>query len=502
MPAIDGFWELWTRIDELERVVIDPERKEWRLAFTSFSQVLERQAERDTTVTLDAVFRLTDDEGIESIPLLPYRPDKQQVTLTTLHQAKGLEFDVVYIANAVEGVFPDLRRGRRMLRPELLSPERTTNPEAQHLFQIQEEMRLAYTAMTRARSKVVWTATSAGVDQGEHRPSRFLMAAAEPGSGPGLPEEQEGPPVSLSEAEVSLRRTLLDPGAAAFDRLAAAQILARPPGPWWNPMAFAGVPAPGPERPILEQTFRLSPSQADAYTNCPRQYALERRLRLSDSSSPYAALGTLVHSALEAAERDVVGSGKTHADLEDAMRHLERVWAGADFGTPQLDQAWLGHARDTVLRLYGAWPSDGMPIELEKKVESEIGGVEWVGFIDRLEKGPNGLRVIDYKTSKSPPSIPEAKQSVQLGFYASAVANETGEPVAAAEMWFPRKEAKSVTKRSFDMDLLPEVMETMEEVTAGILEERWEPRVNNRCNRCDFRLSCPAWAEGKGAYLP
>ena len=46
-----------------------------------------------------------------------------------------------------------------MLRPELLSPERTTDPEAQHLFQVQEEMRLAYTAMTRARSRVVWTAT-------------------------------------------------------------------------------------------------------------------------------------------------------------------------------------------------------------------------------------------------------------------------------------------------------------------------------------------------------
>ena len=502
MPAIDGFWDLWTTIDELERVVLDPERKEWRLAFTSFSQVLERQAERDPTVTLDAVFRLSDEDGIESIPLLPYRPDEQQVTLTTLHQAKGLEFEVVYIANAVEGVFPDLRRGRRMLRPELLSPERTTNPEAQHLFQVQEEMRLAYTAMTRAKSKVVWTATSAGVDQGEHRPSRFLMAAAAPGSGPGLPEERVGAPVSLSEAEVSLRRTLLDPGAAAFDRLAAAQLLARPPVPWWNPLTFAGVPAPGPDQPILGESLRLSPSQAGAYVTCPRQYALERRLRLSDTFSPYAELGTLVHTALEAAEKEMIGSGKTHADLVDAMRHLERVWAEADFGTPQLDQAWLSHARETVVRLYEQWPSEGVPIELEKKVESEIGGVEWVGYIDRLERGPDGLRVIDYKTSKSPPSIPEAKESVQLGFYASAVAEETGEPVVAAEMWFPRNVAKSVTRRSFDMDLLPEVRETMEEVTTAILEERWEPRVNNRCNRCDFRLSCPAWAEGKGAYLP
>ena len=330
----------------------------------------------------------------------------------------------------------------------------------------------------------------------------FSWRPAEPGVGPGLPEEQDGPPVSLSEAEVSLRRTLLDPGATSFDRLAAAQLLARPPKPWWDPMAFAGVPAPGPDQPILEESLRLSPSQAGAYITCPRQYALERRLGLSDTFSPYAELGTLVHAALEAAEKEVIGSGKTHADLADALKHLESVWAEADFGTPQLDQAWLRHAREAVLRLYEKWPSDGVPLEVEKEVETEIGGVQWVGFIDRLERGADGLRVVDYKTSKNPPSITEAKESVQLGFYASAVGEETGEPVVAAEMWFPRKPAVSVTRRSFDMELLPDVMETMEEVTDSILAERWEPKVNSRCNKCDFRLSCPAWAEGKGAYLP
>jgi superfamily I DNA/RNA helicase/RecB family exonuclease len=500
--AVEGFWELWTTIAELERVVLDPARKGWRLAFTSFSQVLERQAERDPAVTLDRVFALSDEDGIESTPLLPYRPTEHQVTLTTLHQAKGLEFDVVYIANAVEGVFPDLRRGRRMLRPELLSPERTTDPEAQHLFQIQEEMRLAYTAMTRAKSKVVWTATSAGVDQGEHRPSRFLMAAGEPGAAPGPPEEVDADPVSLSEAEVVLRRTLLDPGAAVFERLAAAQVLARPPMPWWNPMAFAGVPAPGPERPILEPGLRLSPSQADAYATCPRRYALERRLRLSDTFSPYAALGTLVHSALEAAENEVVGSGKMHADRADALSHLEKVWAGADFGTPQLDQAWLAHARETVNRLYEKWPGDGEPVELEKEVRTEIGGVEWVGVIDRLERSPDGLRVIDYKTSSSAPKKDDVSRSIQLGFYSAAVERDAGEPVVAAEMWFPRAKTVSVTTRSFDLALLPEVIETMVELTSHIQAENWEPRINERCNKCDFRLSCPAWAEGRGAYLP
>jgi putative RecB family exonuclease len=267
-------------------------------------------------------------------------------------------------------------------------------------------------------------------------------------------------------------------------------------------MAFAGVPEPGPNRPILGPSLRLSPSQADSYLTCPRRYALERRLRLSDSFSPYAALGTLVHSALEAAERESIGTGRAHAELDDALSHLERLWAEADFGTPQLNEAWLGQARHALIRLYGAWPGDGIPIELEKEVRTEIGGVEWVGFIDRLERGPAGLRVVDYKTSKRAPAVDEVKRSVQLGFYATAVEEEMGEPVIEAQMWFPRHESKSVTTRSFDMDLLPEVRQAMGEVTAAILDEAWEPRVSDRCKTCEFRRSCPAWAEGKGAFLP
>jgi superfamily I DNA/RNA helicase/RecB family exonuclease len=505
LPAVDGFWEIWTRLDSLERIVLDTDRRDWRLAFTSFSQVLERQAERDPTVTLARLFELTEDERFESTPLLSHRPTEARVILTTLHQAKGLEFDVVYIANAVEGIFPDLRRGRRMLRPELLSPERTTDPEAQHLFQVQEEMRLAYTAMTRAKLRVVWTATSAGVDQGEHRPSRFLAAAADPDAteAPGLPVESVGPPVTLAEAEVNLRRTLLDPTALAVDRLAAAHLLAHPEGEWWSPLTFAGVALPGPNSPIIGNSLRLSPSQADSYGSCPRQYALERRLRLNDSSSPYAHFGTLVHGALEAAERETLGSGKAHADLADALNHLEKEWATADFGTPQLNAAWLKHGREAITKLYTTWPSqDGIPVELEKRVEAVIGDVPWIGFIDRLERTAAGLRVVDYKTTKSPPTQKDASQSIQLGFYAAAVADELGEAVIDAQMWFPRSGTKSVATRSLDMSLLPEVRETMEEVARSIREENWEPRVSGRCERCRFRMSCPAWPQGEGAYLP
>jgi ATP-dependent exoDNAse (exonuclease V) beta subunit len=130
-----------------------------------------------------------------------------------------------------------------MLRPELLSPERTTDPQAQHLFQVQEEMRLAYTAMTRARLRVVWTATDAGVDQGENRPSRFLIAAAGvPSDSIGTPIERTRDPVTIAEAEVQLRRLLFDPAADPLARLTAVTVLAEADARWWDPAGFPGVP--------------------------------------------------------------------------------------------------------------------------------------------------------------------------------------------------------------------------------------------------------------------
>jgi len=502
--AVNGFWEAWTRLEEVPSIVSDPDRIEWRKTWTAFGQVLSRQAERDPDLSLARFFELTEDEGFEATPLLSARSAGERVTLTTLHQAKGLEFDVVFIANAVEGVFPDLRRSRRMLRPELLSPERTTDPLAQHLFQLQEEMRLAYTAMTRARLRVVWTATDAGVDQGERRPSRFIVAASASGrlADLGLPPEETRDPVTLSEAETALRRDLLDPTASATKRLAALSVLANPSDPWWDPHSFAGVAQVGPDSPIIGGELLLSPSQADSYKRCPRKYALERRLRLGDASGPYAHFGTLVHDALEMAEREILGTGKIHTELERAIHYLTVVWAKADFGTPELNTAWMGKAIETITRLYENWPNgDGFPIELEKKVTMVINEVEWLGYVDRLEQTSSGLRVVDYKTSATAISGAEAKVSIQLGFYASAVMADGGD-VEQAQLWFPRVATKSVSTRDLDLDQMDEIKTEMAEITSSIRAEDWAPRVGKPCTRCSFRLSCPAWPEGKGAYLP
>jgi RecB family exonuclease len=360
-------------------------------------------------------------------------------------------------------------------------------------------MRLAYTAMTRARSRLVWTATDAGVDQGEHRPSRFLLAAAgDEKLGP--PREAEREPVTLREAETSLRRSLLDAGAGPARRLAAARLLGAPDRPWWDASTFAGAVTPGPDTPVISGPFRLSPSQADSYQRCPRRYVMERRLRLGDSSSVYAHFGELTHQVLEVAEGEVISKGRRHADLGRVLAIVDQVWETAQFGTPQLNDAWKAKAVEMLTKLYERWPGKGEPVEVELTVESEIAGVRWFGRIDRLERSDEGLRVVDYKTGTSAPRADDAAESVQLGFYAMAVAAAHG-AVVASEMWLPRVKSMSVTTRQLSMHLLPEVEEKLAAITREIAAQNWAPRVSGECSRCAFRRSCPAWPEGRGAFL-
>jgi RecB family exonuclease len=136
---------------------------------------------------------------------------------------------------------------------------------------------------------------------------------------------------------------------------------------------------------------------------------------------------------------------------------------------------------------------------VEEIVEAVIEGVSWMGKVDRVEETEEGLTVVDYKTSSTAATKEEAAESLQLGFYATALG--AGRTVTRAEMWFPRVNTRSVSTRSLDMSRLDEVKEQMAQVAVSVRSEAWEPTPGSHCRRCQFRLSCPAWPEGRGAYL-
>ena len=119
-----------------------------------------------------------------------YQSDADMLSLITLHAAKGLEFDVVFIAGLEESLFPTGRA---------VEAEGGFNPDPRPM---EEERRLAYVGMTRARQRLylshAWQrATRRGPGTSwMAEPSRFLIEIpAELMSGPRLgarPEDGDG----------------------------------------------------------------------------------------------------------------------------------------------------------------------------------------------------------------------------------------------------------------------------------------------------------------------
>ena len=113
----------------------------------------------------DAVDRLLEETALVA-DQDSYEKDADAVTLITLHAAKGLEFDVVFITGLEEGVFPHSRA---------LEDSR----------QMEEERRLAYVGLTRARHRLYLTHAVEARDVGQ---GWLLRPVALPARDPGRPD--------------------------------------------------------------------------------------------------------------------------------------------------------------------------------------------------------------------------------------------------------------------------------------------------------------------------
>ena len=102
-----------------------------------------------------------DDAVLSDDHLQSQKENKLGVTLSTIHSVKGMEFDYVFIMGMEENLFPNTSKVMKE-------------------FELEEERRIAYVAITRARKKLFMTYTSNRLLYGSffsNEPSRFLLEA-------------------------------------------------------------------------------------------------------------------------------------------------------------------------------------------------------------------------------------------------------------------------------------------------------------------------------------
>jgi putative RecB family exonuclease len=249
-------------------------------------------------------------------------------------------------------------------------------------------------------------------------------------------------------------------------------------------------------------TPALSPSRAADFKQCPLLYRFRTVDKLEGPPSPAAARGTLVHSVLEhvfelpAAERTV----------DAAVRLLPKRWSALAEERPELvemieasddldDVTWLEGAAELVERWFELEdPQRLEPAERELYVETEIEGLTLRGIVDRLDVAADGaMRVVDYKTGRSPREGFEAKALFQMKFYALVLSRLRGEIPKVLQLVYLGD--RQVVRYVPDEQDLRGMERNVKAVWAAVRRAAetgdWRPRRSRLCGWCDFRDLCP-----------
>ncbi|HET6560749.1 MAG TPA: PD-(D/E)XK nuclease family protein [Marmoricola sp.] len=246
----------------------------------------------------------------------------------------------------------------------------------------------------------------------------------------------------------------------------------------------------------------LSPSRAGDFMTCPLLYRFRTVDKLPETSSPEAVRGTVVHRVLEELF-DLPAPDRTP---DRAVGMLEGAWeavlaedpAVAELFGPEGPEigSWLVSCRQSLERYFTLEdPRRLEPAEREMYVETLLDSRLLLrGFVDRLDVAPTGeVRVVDYKTSRSPGPHFEAKALFQMKFYALVLWRVRGTvPTLLQLIYLGNGEVLRYSPDESDLLAVERKVEAIWKAIARAAETGdWRPRKSALCGWCSHQALCP-----------
>jgi putative RecB family exonuclease len=286
----------------------------------------------------------------------------------------------------------------------------------------------------------------------------------------------------------------------------------------------------------------LSPSRAGDFMTCPLLYRFRTIDKLSEPFSRDAVRGTVVHKVLEDLF-DLPAADRTPARARDL---LVPAWDSLLEAEPGLAEMFVAGgpvevqtdgSSDGASGRTGATGSDGgsSGAVVEEGEGRDISFDEWLvscrvvldryftledprrlepadrelyvealldsklllrGFVDRIDIAPNGMiRVVDYKTGRSPGEMFEAKALFQMKFYALVIWRTRGViPSMLQLIYLGNGEVLRYKPDERDLIATERKVEAIWRAIR-IAEETgdWRPHKSRLCGWCAHRDICPEW---------
>lgn len=300
-----------------------------------------------------------------------YGVSRDAITLTTAHKSKGLEWEHVYIYKAIDGNWGNNKKAELITLPETL----LKNVKPSDKEKNEDERRLFYVAMTRAKSSLTITRaktySSYGKSQ-EASPTMFLEELS-----PKLLENLDT--THIEEMAHKHLETILG-SQAAPDTSASEQAYLQD----------------------IVDNFKLAATSLNSYLFCAYKFKLDKLLKVPHAKKAHLTFGTAIHRALEKFylkfKDDVVAPS-----LEYLLSEFRSSLTGSVITKDDL-AVYLKKGEEVLTAYFNLNQSHfSLPLATEKNLRANLGNIELTGKLDRLEwsdKASKLVRVVDYKTGK------------------------------------------------------------------------------------------------------
>jgi DNA helicase-2/ATP-dependent DNA helicase PcrA len=377
-------------------------------------------------------------------------PDVDAVNVLTVHKAKGLEFKVVFLVSLVNDRFPVRRQSQPIEIPEELIKE--VLPEGD--FHLQEERRLFYVGMTRAKEKLYLTSAQDYGTTRRKKPSQFIIEA-------------------LGEDILKKEKTSTS-GLETISRFASVQ------------------PTPIPvSLPPQEGIITLSYFQIDDYITCPLKYKYVHILHVPIMEHHTVLYGRAMHEAITRYLRYKM-SGMT-PEPEFLIRSFEEIFNPEGFLSKEHQEEKEKIAKQALFRFYyDEEQRKKLPTHIEKDFSFIYENNRIIGRFDRLDLEPDGGIITDFKSSDindQEEADKRTKESLQLMIYSLAYKEIFKEYPKEVRLYF--LESGIIGRASFEDKDLEKAKEKILKASLGIRKQIFEPKPDYMsCQWCAYNSIC------------
>lgn len=378
---------------------------------------------------------------LESLPALMAAGESTDDTLeisdseavvTTIHKAKGLEWDTVYIPYLTERSMPMSPKGRGLELPEELI-QAHENPADEHYL---EERRVMYVAATRAKENLILSFSDKGKTGSSRKASRFIDEMFGEGTAETTKVKDWGAEeINIDEPIEQARKVALP--SSIYDG----------------------------------KNFRLSVSQAQVLLTCPLNFYYKFVLRAPEEPTTSTDYGSQLHALFE-----VINTDRRDGNLrpvEELLEDLKVGWNKAGYASKAQQETAYHQAQVTLKRFYDKAEQEAPAKLVEHPFEVKVSDdIVLHGRMDVVFESSDGIEIRDYKTGDSVKDEKKAKQrasaSQQLTLYALAWQLQNGDiPKVALE--FPdTQQLATINKQQKSLDTIQsKLIEAVEDMKAG-----------------------------------